>query len=164
MKKLLTLDISRSRHLGIGQIYKLEKKCRRELTLSERIFLVHLGSTQVLLEIIFHSKIEFEVVKQEEKARKLRRDVAMLLAKSRKVLVLASSCIYKDKLPAGILIDLRQRKTGLGAILANHKVITSRQITSIGCDKRTSSIFRTYNIHCRGNVLAEIREMLNSDQ
>jgi len=163
MKKLLKLDVSRSRHLGLGQIYKLEKKCQRELTLSERIFLVHLGSTQVLLEIIFHSKIDFEVVKQEEKAHKVRRDVAMHLANSRKVLVLASSCVYKDKLPAGILIDLRQRKTGLGSILANHKVITSRHITSIGCDKGTSSIFRTYNIHCRGSVLAEIIEVFNTD-
>jgi chorismate-pyruvate lyase len=156
MKNLITL-VSTYPYLRLGHICKLEKRSKHNFTLAERIFLVHLGPTQQLLEILSKSRITFEVINHEEKENTIRRDVKMFVKKS-KVLVMATSHIYKAQLPLNVLKELRLKNSGIGAILLKHNVATFRRIRKIGYNKQSSSVFRIYEILHNGNVLAQVNE------
>jgi chorismate-pyruvate lyase len=157
MKTIITLIVSDYPYLRLDQIYKLEKRCKQNFTLAERIFLVHLGPTQQLLEILSNSHITFEVITHDEKKGTIRRDVKISVKKS-KLLVMATSYIYKAQLPFNALMELRQNKSGIGAILLKQNLATVRRIRKIGYDKQLASVFRSYEILRNGNVLARINE------
>jgi chorismate-pyruvate lyase len=110
-----------------------------------------------LLEVLSNSHITFEVITHDEKKGTIRRDVKISVKKS-KLLVMATSYIYKAQLPFKALMELRQNKSGIGAILLKQNLATVRRIRKIGYDKQLASVFRSYEILRNGNVLARINE------
>lgn len=158
MKNLITLNITRHNHVTSGNISNLEKRCNHKLTLFEKIFMINLGSTQQLLEILTNSAVSIEVIKHEEEKDLIRRDVKMLEKETKDMLLVATSYVYKNELPCRVLEELRSLNNGIGIILLKYNLGIYRRIRKIGYDRSASSVFRKYEMLCNRRTLAEIEE------
>ena len=127
-----------------------------KLTREQEILLGHTGTVEQLLAIIAGSPIEVRVTKQEG-VDIIERE-ATLSAKGR-VLVLARSEIYCKNLPAGIVRQIRQKRKGIGAIIASSRLETFREVVRVGRNP-DGSPYRIYRIMHGGKVAFEIREDL----
>jgi chorismate-pyruvate lyase len=76
------------------------------------------------------------------------------------VLIRAHSKIFVCNLPRKIARQIRQKKLGIGTIIANSHLETFREITEVGYDPGNRSAFRRYQIIYRKKVAFEIREEL----
>jgi chorismate-pyruvate lyase len=127
-----------------------------KLTREQEILLGHTGTVEQLLAIIAGSPIEVRVTKQEG-VDIIERE-ATLSAKGR-VLVLARSEIYCKNLPAGIVRQIRQKRKGIGAIIASSRLETFREVVMVGRNP-DGSPYRIYRIMHGGKAAFEIREDL----
>jgi chorismate-pyruvate lyase len=127
-----------------------------KLTREQEILLGHTGTVEQLLAIIAGSPIEVRVTKQEG-VDIIERE-ATLSAKGR-VLVLARSEIYCKNLPAGIVRQIRQKRKGIGAIIASSRLETFREVVRVGRNP-DGSPYRIYRIMHGGKAAFEIREDL----
>ena len=160
MKHLITIDLQGSTYVTPDNIHTLETKCGHEFSFQEKIFLVNLGTTQQLLEILVNSQTYVRVTKQFEKADVIKRNVEILAKKKDDVLVLATAKIYKNELPQKVIEEVRSRNNGIGVILSRHHLWTHRNIKRIGYDKDRSGLFRNYELLYNKHVAADITEIL----
>nr|MDQ3882755.1 hypothetical protein [Thermoproteota archaeon] len=70
------------------------------------------------------------------------------------------SKIYVRNIPQKISRQIRQKKLGIGTIIANSSLETFRKIIELGYDPVNKSVFRRYQIIHRKKVAFEIREEL----
>ena len=127
-----------------------------KLTREQQILLGHTGTVEQVLAIIAGAPIEVKVTKQEG-VDIIERD-AILTAKGR-VLVRARSKIYCKNLPADIVRQVRQKRKGIGAIIASSRLETFREVVRVGRNP-DGSPYRIYRIMHGGKVAFEIREDL----
>ncbi|MGI0020607.1 MAG: chorismate--pyruvate lyase family protein [Nitrososphaera sp.] len=126
------------------------------LTRDQEILLGHTGTVEQVLAIIAGSPIEVKVTRQQG-TEVIERE-AVLLAKGR-VLVRARSKIYCKNLPAGIVRQVRQKRKGIGAIIASSRLETFREVVRVGRNP-DGSPYRIYRIMHGGKAAFEIREDL----
>lgn len=160
MKHLITIDLQGSAYVTPDNIRTLETKCGHEFSFQEKIFLVNLGTTQQLLEILANSQTYVRVTKQLEMADVIKRNVEILAKRKGDVLVLATAKIYKNELPQKVVEEIRSRNNGIGVILSRHHLWTHRNIKRIGYDTDRSGLFRNYELLYNKHVAADISEIL----
>lgn len=126
------------------------------LTHDQEILLTHTGMVEQVLAIVAGSPIEVKVTKQQ--GTDIIEREAVLTAKGR-VLVRARSKVYCKNLPAGIVRQVRQKRKGIGAIIAASRLETFRKVVKTGRNA-DGSPYRVYRIMHGGKVAFEIREDL----
>jgi chorismate-pyruvate lyase len=159
MKSLITLRVTQHGHVSPHNISSLEKRCNHKLTLFEKIFLINLGSTQQLLEVLSGCAISIKIVRHEEESDFIRRDVIMFKKVTKQILLNATSILYKNELPAHVLEVVRDSHKGIGVILLKYNFGFYRKIREIGYNSSTSSVFRKYQILCNRKIVADIEEI-----
>jgi hypothetical protein len=158
MKNLITVNVTRHSHVSASNISSLEKKCNYKLSLFEKIFLINLGSTQQLLEVLTDCDVSIKIVRHEEENDFIRRDVKMVQKMTKEIILVATSFLYKNELPPDVLEELRESHNGIGLILLKYNFGFYRKIREIGYNSSTSSVFRKYQILCNRNIVADIEE------
>ena len=158
MKKLITVNVTRHSHVSASNISSLEKKCNHKLTLFEKIFLINLGSTQQLLEVLTGSAVSIKIVRHEEENDFIRRDVKMVQKMTKEIILVATSFLYKNEIPPHVVEELRDSHNGIGLILLKYNFGFYRKIREIGYNSSASSVFRKYQILCNRKIVADIEE------
>lgn len=159
MKNLITLIIAQNGHVSANNISSLEKRCNHKLTLFEKIFLINLGSTQQLLEVLSGCAISIKIVRHEEESDFIRRDVIMFKKATKQIILIATSILYKNELPPHVLEEVRESHKGIGVILLKYNFGFYRQIREIGYNSSTSTVFRKYQILYNKKIVADIEEI-----
>lgn len=129
---------------------------RPKLTREQQILLGHTGTVEQVLAIIVGSPIKVKVTKQE--GMDIIEREAILTGKGR-VLLRARSKIYSKNLPAGIVRQVRQKRKGIGSIIASSRLETFRKVVRVGRNP-DGSPYRIYMILHGGKAAFEIREDL----
>jgi chorismate-pyruvate lyase len=158
MEDLITVKVKRNSHVRFGNISSLEKKSNHKLTLFEKIFLINLGSTQYLLEILTECAISIRIVRQEEKNDLIIRDVMMLKKITKQIILIATSSIHKNELTLEVLEEVRNSRKGIGVILLKYNFGFYREIKEIGYNPNTSAVFRKYHILRNKRIVADVEE------
>jgi hypothetical protein len=158
MKNLITLNVTQHGHVSASNISSLEKRCNHKLTLFEKIFLINLGSTQELLEVLMDCAISIKIARHEEEKDFVRRDVKMLQKVTKQIILIATSLLYKNELPPPVLEEVRESHKGIGVILLKYNFGFYRKIREIGYNSNTSSVFRKYQILWNRKIVADIEE------
>lgn len=126
------------------------------LTREQEILLLHTGTVEQVLAVIAGAPIEVRVLRQQGKDV-IEREAA-LVARGR-VLVRAHSKVYCKNLPLGIVRQIRQKRKGIGSIIASARLETFREIAKTGWNP-DGTPYRIYRIMHGGKVGFEIREDL----
>ena len=114
----------------------------------ERVLAAHTGTVQLLLSLYFDEEVVVVVQSQEERDGGAFRNVMLRLRESQVVVCHASSFIDFQRCTGGVVVDVRERKLGLGQIAVKHQINTVRTLkalTVVG-----DSIQRTYSMEGKG--------------
>jgi chorismate-pyruvate lyase len=139
----------------LAMISQLEDRGAK-LSLPQKLLLAETGTVEQVLSILVHSPVQVNVVRQTAVDGILRRRVEISKKGSGKPLILARSKIYRKNLPAKVVRDIMQEKSGIGTILHNAGIETHRRLVRFGLDD--GHPYRIYQITHRGKVAFEIRE------
>jgi hypothetical protein len=159
MKSLISLSITQHGHVSANNISSLEKRCNHKLKLFEKIFLINLGSTQQLLEVLSGCTISIKIVRHEEESDFIRRDVIMFKKATKQIILSATSILYKKELPPHVLEEVRDSHKGIGVIFLKYNFGFYRKIREIGYNSSISSVFRKYQILSNRKIVADIEEI-----
>jgi hypothetical protein len=156
MRRLYRTQIDSLQSLTNKDLSRLETIANKKFNLAQRILLVDLGNTQVLLEVMNKTKTTVRVISQTEiKGVILRKST--IHSSTNKILARANSKIYSKYLPSKILSQIRERKIGIGKIFLCHKLDIFKSITEIGYVQRVG-IFKNYSLYHDHNLICTITE------
>jgi len=156
MSRLYRTQIDSLQSLTNKDLSRLETIANKKFNLAQRILLVDLGNTQVLLEVMNKTKTTVRVISQTEiKGVILRKST--IHSSTNKILARANSKIYSKYLPSKILSQIRERKIGIGKIFLCHKLDIFKSITEIGYVQRVG-IFKNYSLYHDHNLICTITE------
>ena len=156
MRRLYRTQIDSLQSLTNKDLSRLETIANKKFNLAQRILLVDLGNTQVLLEVMNKTKTTVRVISQTEiKGVILRKST--IHSSTNKTLARANSKIYSKYLPSKILSQIRERKIGIGKIFLCHKLDIFKSITEIGYVQRVG-IFKNYSLYHDHNLICTITE------
>ena len=156
MRRLYRTQIDSLQSLTNKDLSRLETIANKKFNLAQRILLVDLGNTQVLLEVMNKTKTTVRVISQTEiKGVILRKST--IHSSTTKILARANSKIYSKYLPSKILSQIRERKIGIGKIFLCHKLDIFKSITEIGYVQRVG-IFKNYSLYHDHNLICTITE------
>jgi hypothetical protein len=156
MRRLYRTQIDSLQSLTNKDLSRLETIANNKFNLAQRILLVDLGNTQVLLEVMNKTKTTVRVISQTEiKGVILRKST--IHSSTNKILARANSKIYSKYLPSKILSQIRERKIGIGKIFLCHKLDIFKSITEIGYVQRVG-IFKNYSLYHDHNLICTITE------
>jgi chorismate-pyruvate lyase len=127
-----------------------------KLSLEQKILLAETGTVEQVLSILVQAPVQVRVVEQTAVDGIIKRKVAISKKNSGRPLILARSKIYAKSLPAKVVKDIMQEKSGIGTILHNAGIETHRKLVRFGFDG--GHPYRVYQITYRGRVAFEIRE------
>ena len=140
-------------------IFELERRCGIKLGLAQKTLLAETGTIEQVLSILTGSSVRVNIVEQRENEKTISRE-SVILNDADRVLIRAHSKIFLRNLPRKIARQIRQKKLGIGTIIANSHLETFREIIEVGYDPGNRSAFRRYQIIYRKKVAFEIREEL----
>src|SRR6185295_4315902 len=139
MRRLYRTQIDSLQSLTNKDLSRLETIANKKFNLAQRILLVDLGNTQVLLEVMNKTKTTVRVISQTEI----------------KGVILRKSTIHSST--NKILAQIRERKIGIGKIFLCHKLDIFKSITEIGYVQRVG-IFKNYSLYHDHNLICTITE------
>ena len=137
----------------LRRITRLEKE--HSLSLEQKILLAETGTVEQALSVITCAPVRVKVHGQCGNGVIIRR-VTLVSGDTGRPLIHARSKIYCANLPAGLVRQIRQKKSGIGTIILQSKLETFRQITKMGVSRGRP--YRAYRILHGGMVAFEIRE------
>lgn len=140
-------------------IFELERRCGIKLGLAQKTLLAETGTIEQVLSILTGSSVRVNIVEQRENEKTISRE-SVILNDADRVLIRAHSKIFVCNLPRKIARQIRQKKLGIGTIIAHSHLETFRKIIEVGYDPGKGSAFRRYQIIYRKKVAFEIREEL----
>jgi chorismate-pyruvate lyase len=139
----------------LDMISRLEGRGAK-LSLPQKLLLAETGTVEQILSILVHAPVQVNVVKQTAVDGIVSRKVEISKKGSGRPLILARSKIYRKNLPARVVRDIMQEKSGIGTILHNAGIETHRRLVRFGLDG--GHPYRIYRIIHRGKIAFEIRE------
>lgn len=140
---------------ALDMISRLESRGAK-LSLEQKLLLAETGTVEQVLSILVQAPVQVSVVEQIAVNGIIKRKVAISKKDSDRPLILARSKVYTKSLPARIVQDIMQKKSGIGTILHNAGIETHRRLVRFGIDD--GHPYRIYQITHRGKVAFEIRE------
>ncbi len=140
-------------------ISELERRFGIKLGLAQKTLLVDNCTTEQVLSVLTGSTVRVNVVEQTENETTIFRE-SVILDDADVILIRANSKIFVCNIPQKIIHQIRQKKLGIGTIIANSQLETFRKLIEVGYDPLKKSVFRRYQIIYRKNVAFEIREEL----
>jgi chorismate-pyruvate lyase len=143
--------------LTINDISKLEAISNKEFDLFERLLLIDLGNTQHLLEVVHNTETKIRVIKQVEEKNIIKRK-SCIISSTNNILAYANSKIYCKKMPLQVLVEIRERRNGIGKILLYHKLEIFKKITEIGYASGLH-IFKNYSLYHKEHLICRINEI-----
>ena len=143
----------------LQNIVELERRSGIKLGLAQKTLLAETGTIEQVLSILTGSAVRVNIMEQRENKKIISRD-SILVNDADKVLIRAHSRIFVYNLPRKIAFQIRQKKLGIGTIIANSSLETFRKITEVGYDPLNRWVFRRYRIIYRKKVAFEITEQL----
>lgn len=143
----------------LQNISELERRFGIKLGLAQKTLLADNCTTEQVLTVLTGSTVRVNVVKQTEDEMTITRE-SVILDDADLILIRAKSKIFVCNLPRKIIQQIRQKKLGIGTIIANSQLETFRKIIEVGYDPVKRSVFRRYQIIYRKSVAFEIREEL----
>ncbi len=141
----------------LKRISTLEKKSGK-LSVEQRILLAEIGTVEQTLSILVCSPVSVHVSRQTETESTILRE-AILTEKTGRPLIRANSKVYKQNLPADIIMEIRKANRGIGTILSQKNFETFRKIVRTGRDS-SGAPYRIYRIIHAGKIAFEIRETI----
>lgn len=139
----------------LAMISRLESKGAK-LSFSQKILLAETGTVEQVLSILVQSPVQVRVVKQTVANGVIKREVVISRKDSGIPLIRARSKAYPKSLPAKVVQGIMQKKYGIGTILRNAGLETSRRLVRFGIS--AGHPYRIYSIIHGGKVAFEIRE------
>lgn len=139
----------------LAMISRLEGRGAK-LSLQQKLLLAETGTVEQVLSILVQAPVQVNVVRQTAVDGIVRRKVKISRKGSDRPLILARSKIYTKSLPAKVVRDIMQGKSGIGTILHNAGIETHREMVRFGLDD--GHPYRVYQITHRGKIAFEIRE------
>jgi chorismate-pyruvate lyase len=143
----------------LQNIFELERRSGIKLGLAQKTLLAETGSIEQVLSVLTGSTVRVSIVEQTENQKAISRE-SIILNDTDKILIRAHSKIYVRNIPQKIARQIRQKKLGIGTIIANSSLETFRKIIELGYDPVNKSVFRRYQIIHRKKVAFEITEEL----
>ena len=143
----------------LQNISELERRFGIKLGLAQKTLLVDNCTTEQVLSVLTGSTVRVNVVEQTENETTISRE-SVILDGADRPLIRAHSKIFVCNLPRNIVHQIRQKKLGIGKIIANSQLETFRKILAVGYDPTKRSVFRRYQIIYQKNVAFEIFEEL----
>jgi chorismate-pyruvate lyase len=143
--------------LTINDISKLEAISNKKFDLFERLLLIDLGNTQHLLEVVHNTETKIRVIKQVEEKNIIKRK-SCIISSTNNILAYANSKIYCKKMPLQVLVEIRERRNGIGKILLYHKLEIFKKITEIGYASGLH-IFKNYSLYHKEHLICKINEI-----
>lgn len=137
----------------LRRITRLEKE--QPLSLEQKILLAETGTVEQALSVITGAPVRVKVHGQRGNGV-IARDVTLESGDTGQPLIRARSKIYCANLPADLVRQIRQKKSGIGTIILQSRLETFRQITRMGISRGRP--YRVYRILHGGRVAFEIRE------
>lgn len=145
----------------LRKISELERRSGITLETPQKILLAETGTVEQLLSILVGSDIKVRIVEQKEQRGVIARK-SIIATESGRVLLEANSRIITRSLPPAIVKQIRSQRKGIGSIIQNTGLETSRRITDIGYDPKSMHIFRRYKIMHKKKTAIEIKEVFLS--
>jgi chorismate-pyruvate lyase len=145
----------------LRKIGELERRSGISLETPQKILLAETGTVEQLLSILFGSDIRVRIVDQKERGGVITRK-SVLTTSFGRALLEADSKIMTRALPPEIVKQIRGRRKGIGSIIQNTGLETSRKITGIGYDPKSRHLFRRYKIVHKKKTVIEIKEVFLS--
>lgn len=142
----------------LRKIEELERRSGITLETPQKILLAETGTVEQLLSILVGSDIKVKIVEQKERRGVITRN-SLITTVSGRVLLEANSRIITQGLPSEILKLIRSQSKGIGSIIQNTGLETSRRITDIGYDPKSMHVFRKYKILHKKKTAVEIKEV-----
>jgi chorismate-pyruvate lyase len=149
---------------GSNMLRKIEELERRSgiiLETAQKILLAETGTVEQLLSILVGSDIKVRIVDQKEKRGMITRK-SLITTDSGRVLLEADSMIITRSLPPTVVKEIRSQRKGIGSIIQNTGLETSRRITDIGYDPKRMHLFRRYKIMHNKKTAIKIKEVFLS--
>jgi chorismate-pyruvate lyase len=149
---------------GSNMLRKIEELERRSgiiLETAQKILLAETGTVEQLLSILVGSDIKVRIVDQKEKRGMITRK-SLITTDSGRVLLEADSMIITRSLPPTVVKEIRSQRKGIGSIIQNTGLETSRRITDIGYDPKSMHLFRRYKIMHNKKTAIKIKEVFLS--
>ncbi|MDQ3808135.1 MAG: hypothetical protein M3298_08210 [Thermoproteota archaeon] len=143
----------------LQNIFELERRSGIKLRLAQKTLLAETGTIEQVLSVLTGSTVRVNIVEQTENQKAISRE-SVILNDADEILIRAHSKIYVRNIPQKISRQIRQKKLGIGTIIANSSLETFRKIIELGYDPVNKSVFRRYQIIHRKKVAFEIREEL----
>lgn len=143
----------------LQNIFELERRSGIKLRLAQKTLLAETGTIEQVLSVLTGSTVRVNIVEQTENQKAISRE-SVILNDADEILIRAHSKIYVRNIPQKISRQIRQKKLGIGTIIANCSLETFRKIIELGYDPVNKSVFRRYQIIHRKKVAFEIREEL----
>ncbi|MDQ5842119.1 MAG: hypothetical protein M3286_01385 [Thermoproteota archaeon] len=143
----------------LQNIFELERRSGIKLRLAQKTLLAETGTIEQVLSVLTGSTVRVSIVEQTENQKAISRE-SVILNDADEILIRAHSKIYVRNIPQKISRQIRQKKLGIGTIIANSSLETFRKIIELGYDPVNKSVFRRYQIIHRKKVAFEIREEL----
>jgi len=145
----------------LRKIEELERRSGIFLRTPQKILLAETGTVEQILSVLVGSDITVRTVEQRERRGVITRK-SVLTTTSGRVLLEANSKIMTRGLPPEIVRQIRSQRKGIGSIIQNTGLETSRKITDIGYDPKSGHLFRRYKITHKKKTVIEIREVFLS--
>jgi chorismate-pyruvate lyase len=145
----------------LRKIEELERRSGIILETVQKILLAETGTVEQLLSILVGSDIRVRIVDQKEKRGVITRK-SLITTDSGRVLLEADSRIITRSLPPTVVKEIRSQRKGIGSIIQNTGLETSRRITDIGYDPKSMHLFRKYKIMHKKQTAIEIKEVFLS--
>jgi chorismate-pyruvate lyase len=143
----------------LQNIFELERRSGIKLRLAQKTLLAETGTIEQVLSVLTGSTVRVNIVEQTENQKAISRE-SVILNDADEILIRAHSKIYVRNIPQKISRQIRQKKLGIGTIIANSSLETFRKIIELGYEPVNKSVFRRYQIIHRKKVAFEIREEL----
>ncbi len=143
----------------LQNIFELERRSGIKLRLAQKTLLAETGTIEQVLSVLTGSTVRVNIVEQTENQKAISRE-SVILNDADEILIRAHSKIYVRNIPQKISRQIRQKKLGIGTIIANSSLETFRKIIELGYDPVNKSVFRRYQIIHRKKGAFEIREEL----
>jgi chorismate-pyruvate lyase len=141
----------------LSKIGELERRSGIILETPQKILLAETGTVEQLLSILVGSDIKVRIVEQKEKKGVIARK-SLITTESGRVLLEANSRIMTRSLPPAVVKQIRDQRKGIGSIIKDTGLETSRRITDIGYDPKKMHLFRRYKIIHKKKTVIEIKE------
>lgn len=145
----------------LRKIEELERRTGISLETPQKILLAETGTVEQVLSVLVGSDIKVMIVGQKERRGVITRKSIITTASGR-VLLEANSRIITRSLPSAIIRQIRSQRKGIGSIIQNTGLETSRRITNIGYDPKSMHLFRRYKIMHKKKTAIEIKEVFLS--